>query len=364
MDESLQRFVHDALTRDIPRNEIEATLKTAGWSNDEIQNALGLYAEVEFPIPVPQPQPYLSAREAFVYLVMFTMLYLSSWSLGSVLFDFINRALPDPIRGVSAGTFALSRLRWSVATLLISFPIYLLLSNRTYRAARRDPERRKSRVRKWLTYLTLFLAASVLVGDLITLVFNLLEGELTIRFILKVLVVAAISGAVFGFYLWDLKQDDQAAEEPLKKHPWLKGFTSAVTIAVSMALIGGLYNAGSPGSARKRALDQQREQNLAAIANGVDGFWRREGRLPNDLAELVSSRGIRLQSITDPASDRDYDYRIISEATFELCAVFDTASIPTARRQPVLRGKMSSKERFWEHPGGKTCFSIEARDFD
>ena len=364
MDESLQRFVHDALSRGIPRNRIGATLKTAGWSTDEVESALDLYVEVDFPIPVPRPRPYLSAREAFVYLVMFTMLYLSSWSLGSVLFDFINRVLPDPITGMDAGAFYLSRLRWSVATLLIAFPVYLTLSKRTHRATREDTERRKSRVRKWLTYLTLFLAASVLVGDLITLVFNLLEGELTIRFMLKVLAVASIAGAVFGYYLWDLKQDDLAAEGRLHEHPGLKGFTSAVTIAVSIALIGGLYNAGSPGSARKRALDQQREQHLASIASAVDQFFRREGRLPKDLPELEGTRGIRLQSIMDPVTDLHYGYRITGDASYELCASFATASTSTANLRLRVAGRTSTADRFWEHPRGEACFSIEARDSD
>ena len=66
-------------------------------------------------------------------------------------------------------------------------------------------------MRRWLTYLTLFLAAVVLVGDMITLVYNVLGGELTVRFVLKVLVAALIAGSIFGWYLVDLRREEREA---------------------------------------------------------------------------------------------------------------------------------------------------------
>ena len=73
---------------------------------------------------------------------------------------------------------------------------------------KRDPSKRASKVRKWMTYMTLFIAASVTIGALITLVYNFLAGELTLRFLLKILTVSIISIALFGYYLWDLRQDE------------------------------------------------------------------------------------------------------------------------------------------------------------
>jgi len=54
----------------------------------------------------------------------------------------------------------------------------------------------------------LFVAAGFLIGDLVTLIYSLLEGELSSRFVLKVLVVGAIAGAVFTYYLRDLRRDE------------------------------------------------------------------------------------------------------------------------------------------------------------
>jgi hypothetical protein len=72
----------------------------------------------------------------------------------------------------------------------------------------RNPFKRLSPARRWLTYLTLFIASGTLLGDTTTLIFNLLGGDLTIRFTLKVLVVAAIAGSAFTYYLLDLRKEE------------------------------------------------------------------------------------------------------------------------------------------------------------
>jgi hypothetical protein len=200
-------FVKEALASKIPRDRISAALREAGWPEDEIKSSLEAYAEVDFPIPVPRRRPYLSAREAFVYLVLFLCLYLSAWSFGALLFDLINRALPDVLRQYGSGND--NALQLSISMLVVSFPIFLWLSSLTGRWVSRDSEKRSSKVRKWLTYITLFIAAGIIIGDLITLFYNLLGGELTARFFLKVLVVLLIAGLIFGYYLWDLKQEEK-----------------------------------------------------------------------------------------------------------------------------------------------------------
>lgn len=210
MSDVLNNFVRDALNKKVSRDDIRSTLISAGWGRDEVTQALLGYAEVDFPVPVPKRRPYLSAREAFLYLVLFLTLYISSFSFGTLLFQFINRALPDPLKepyGYLDGT--LSTIRMSTASLLIAFPVFLFVSWIVVRAIRLDPEKRSSKIRKWLTYITLFVAAGIIIGDLITLVFNVLGGELTLRFVLKVIVVALIAGTIFGYYLWDLRKEEK-----------------------------------------------------------------------------------------------------------------------------------------------------------
>lgn len=208
MTNELQQFVREAISRKIPRNEIRKALDDAKWEEDEIDTALALYADVDFPVPVPKRKPYMSAREAFIYLVLFMTLYISAFSFGSLLFDFINRAFPDVLNSYGY-YYNDSGLRMSVASLIVAFPVFFWLSSMMQKAISKDPEKKASKIRKWLTYLTLFITAGVIIGDLIALLFNLLGGEITVRFTLKVMVILLIAGLIFGYYLWDLKKDEK-----------------------------------------------------------------------------------------------------------------------------------------------------------
>ncbi len=206
MTNELQSFVKDALERKIPRHDIHHALLAAGWQEDQIAAALGLYADVDFPIAVPRYKPYFSARETFMYLLLFVCLYISAFNFGALLFNFINRWLPDL---QNYGATDVTGVRMSVASLIVAFPLYLWLTSIMMTAIRKDSEKKSSKIRKWLTYLTLFVAAGVIIGDLITLLFNLLGGELTLRFLLKVLTVLVIALLIFGYYLWDLRKEEK-----------------------------------------------------------------------------------------------------------------------------------------------------------
>lgn len=207
----LELFVRDALARGASKPAIEAALAAAGWPSEQSRSALGAYADVDFPVPVPRPRPYLSAREAFLYLLLFATLYVSAYHVGSLLFDLITRALPDAADAGHVAARLSHSMRWSTAAVIIAFPVFLYVAHHLGRELARNPVKRLSAVRRWLTYLTLFLAATVLIGDMITLVYNVLGGELTLRFGLKVLVVAVIAGSIFGYYLLDLRHEEQEA---------------------------------------------------------------------------------------------------------------------------------------------------------
>ncbi|MEK7085265.1 MAG: DUF5671 domain-containing protein, partial [Patescibacteria group bacterium] len=62
------------------------------------------------------------------------------------------------------------------------------------------------RIRKWLVYFTLFAASLFIIGDLIALIYNFLQGELTVRFFLKILTVFFVAGSVFWYYFMDIRK--------------------------------------------------------------------------------------------------------------------------------------------------------------
>lgn len=201
----LESFVKESLQSGKTRDEITKALEGAGWPGAQISNALTAYADIPFPVPVPRPRPSLTAREAFLYLVMFSTLYFSAWNLGSLLFSFIDRIYPDSNRGY----YFYDVQRWSTAAVIIGFPVFLFLARYINKQIELNPFKRLSPARRWLTYLTLFLASTALLCDVTTLIYNLLGGDLTTRFVLKILVVAAIAGSCFTYYLVDLRKEEK-----------------------------------------------------------------------------------------------------------------------------------------------------------
>lgn len=211
--DELTAFVKEGLARGLPRADLAGALLGAGWKPAEVEAALASYAVAAFPIPVPRPQANLSARDAFLYLVLFSTLFIVAINLGGLLFSLIDHWLPDPALDLTGRTLA-QAVRWPVSALIAATPAFVYVAMLTAREVRQDAVKRTSKVRRWLTYLTLFVAAGVIIGDVTSLVYSLLGGELTTRFVLKVLVVGAIGGTAFWHYLSEVRADDRRAPKP------------------------------------------------------------------------------------------------------------------------------------------------------
>ena len=205
-NDPLPDFVRDALTAGASRTDVAGALGRAGWHHDQIDEALASYSDVAFAVPVPAPRTYVSAREAFLYLVLFSTLYLSAYALGSLLFNIIDQVWPDAVRPNYGSDHM---IRWSIALLIVGTPVFVFTADVIRRMVKADPAKRGSAIRKWLTYIALFIAAAFLLGDVATLVFHILGGELTTRFLFKVATVAVIAGAIFAHFLFDLRRDER-----------------------------------------------------------------------------------------------------------------------------------------------------------
>ncbi len=209
MTNEITDFVRRALEAKIGRDEIAKALTAAKWPDHEIKSALSAFADVPFPIAVPRPRPYLSARDVFTYLVLFCALYASVFYIVQLLFAFVDKAIPDAAIN-SYGDYLDSTIRWDIAGLIVSLPLFLFMFRLVSGRIARDPMARESRPRKWLTYITLALAVSAMAGDLANLVYSALSGDLTVPVILKSLVVALISGGTFLYFYNDVRQGEDA----------------------------------------------------------------------------------------------------------------------------------------------------------
>src|SRR5262249_6658301 len=122
-------FVKEGLARGVGRDEISGVLIDAGWPPDQVTRAMAMYAETSFAIPVPRPVTTGSMRDAFMHVLMFFALIVSCWNFGSLVFEFIDRAFPDPaMRNYYTYRSALEAVRWDLSSLIVAFPLFLAVS--------------------------------------------------------------------------------------------------------------------------------------------------------------------------------------------------------------------------------------------
>lgn len=210
MVEKLSGFIEHARQTGLDYSTIFLLLRSAGWKDHEIAEAV---AARELSMPVPRRMGIGSASEAFFHLLAFTALYTAAVSLIYLLFAYIEFAFPDPVDRTSmyAVQLALSGVRASLAALMISFPLFLSVWWFLLRAIRRSPEKAQGEVRRWLSFLTLFVGAVTIMADVITAVYYLVEGDLTVRFLLKVLALLVVTGSLFVYLALTLRSESEAS---------------------------------------------------------------------------------------------------------------------------------------------------------
>ena len=150
----------------------------------------------------------VSPKDVFSHLLAIVTLYTSAVTFLMLVFEYINVLIPDMI--ANGGYYSLQSsydsIRRSIASLVVVFPVYILTSWFLGRNYATDPAKRNLRIRKWLIYFTLFVTALIIIGDLVALIYNLLGGEITLRFILKIIAVFFVAGSIFIYYFWDVRR--------------------------------------------------------------------------------------------------------------------------------------------------------------
>jgi hypothetical protein len=351
MTSELREFVRDALGRGMPRASIREKLLEAGWRPEEVQTALDAFAEIESPVPVPRRRPYLSARETFFYLVLFVTLYLTAINVGSVLIQAVNRTVPG-VAGTSSEMerFSAEAVRGAAAGIVIAFPIFLFMSRLIGRSNARDPEKRASKIRKWLTYITLFVSACVIIGDLTFLVTQVLSGELVLRVGLKILAIFLIAGVIFAHYLSDLRREEDRVPLGPVRPSRLARVAGVLTLGT---LAAGLFLVGSPRQERLRKIDAKRVDDLVRISSAITNYYQERRTLPQSLEALAEVPSSDVDGTNDPITGDPYGYRTIDSTTYELSATFDTADSATERASDFMRHPL-----FWRHGLGQRAYTL------
>ena len=126
---------------------------------------------------------------------------------------------------------------------------------------------------------------------------------------------------------------------------------TVVTVAVTAAVVAGIYLLGAPSEERARRLDERRVQDLSGVSQAIDLYWTRQSSLPATLEQLRSETGANV-TVTDPVTNAPYEFRFLEEGKYELCASFEGESRES-------EGRLDAG--FWTHRAGRQCFQRDAR---
>lgn len=275
-----------------------------------------------------------TARDFFLYVAAMVALYISVASLIWIILPIIDVLLPDTLR--FEPTFNL--ISFQMALLIVLFPVYVKLTKFLNRDLVEHPEKEHRWYRRWLLYLTLFVTGAMLVGDAVAIIFQFLNGDITLRFFLKALAILVIGGLVFKYYLLDLKGGFRVHAEKMKQIKWV-----SVTLIV-LTLITAFVVFGSPWKQRGINLDSQRVSDLQSIQWKVLEYYRETGELPTTLEDIQDDFDYYPLDLEDPKTGDPYVYTIDANKplSFSLCAEFTYSIIAKSDR--------------WAHDSGMFCF--------
>ncbi|OGI93931.1 hypothetical protein A3A03_03640 [Candidatus Nomurabacteria bacterium RIFCSPLOWO2_01_FULL_40_18] len=319
-------------------------------------------------------KPKFSVGFFFLSIGILISLITSVVSFLSLVFETLNKRFPDVLNSnyqYGYSTYEYESIRMALATLIIFFPVFLVISFFWKKFIRSGIGSIDEIVRKWVIYIILFLSSLIVVVDLVTLVRYFISGEITYRFILKVATILVVAGLVGFYYVFLLKE-----REGVKYKTGIV-WASAGIILVVVSISYSFMIIGSPMKQRLLRLDDRRVGDLQNIQYQVINYWQQKEKLPVDLKELSNPlSGYSLPVEPEFEKGKKYEYGVKDSLTFELCATF-SLPMPKGWREygggdggfPMpLYDKTgytmsypypypgSGTNESWDHQEGRTCF--------
>lgn len=130
-------------------------------------------------------------------------------------------------------------------------------------------------------------------------------------------------------------------------------FTSlGAVVAVSIA---GFWLLGSPAKQRLISLDTERVNDLSAIS---EQLWRpvaeSNGNSSDTLPDVLPDADQKTNTYLDPETGEPYEYRRLSDRTYELCATF---AFESQSEESDMNWQQGTN---WRHPAGRHCYKFDA----
>lgn len=288
-----------------------------------------------------------NAKNFAIQLGALISLYVSLTALIMLFLGTITIIYPDEVNAYWEYESAASNIRVAIAMLIVFFPTYVSLTKLVNRA-RRVHDGSYLSLTRWLMYLSLLIGGGVLLGDLVMIINTFLNGELTVRFILKACVFLAVVGSAFTYYIFDVHGYWQAHERDSQKY----GIMASIFVIAS--IIFGYTNMEGPAEVREMRLDDKQVQDLIIIQSQIEVYYYTNKTLPTNLEATF----VGIEVPHAPKTRTPYTYDVVDESTYKLCAQFYTSS-KLGEEYINYSTPLDSLSRpiTWEHGSGDWCYT-------
>lgn len=289
-------------------------------------------------------------KDFFLHLGAIVALYISVISVITLLLAIIDQLFPKPFAYTDpyAGGVSIA-----MAMIFIACPLYFVFMRILLKEEDAQPEKREISVRKWLTFVTLFVAGMAMAIDLIVLLQKFFAGEeITLAFALKVVSIILVLATVFGYYLFDTRH---SPEEVTKVRPRFAYGTGAFIV---LSIVVGFWVMGSPYTQKEKRFDAERVSHLQTIQYQIISYWQAKQKLPTTLDDIKDPLSGFVLPV-DPRDQSQYEYVAKDKFSFQLCATFSKETPAGAAIEgyssPDYPYKNGMNEN-WKHSAGKACF--------
>jgi hypothetical protein len=318
-------------------------------------------------------KPKLNIGFFFLCLAVLITLVTSVVAFLNLIFDTLDKQFPDVLNSAyqyGYSTYGFESIRIALSTLIIFFPIFILVSYFWKKFMKGEMGHIDEIIRKWVIYIILFISAIVVVVDLVTLVRYFVSGEITNRFVFKVLSTLVVVALVGVYYILLLR----AKKESTIKFGMI--FSGVGILIVIISIFYSFSIMGSPAKQRMLRLDDKRITDLQSIQSQIINYWQQKEKLPENLNELstpISSYSIPVPTGFKNGEKYEYILDTNNKLTFQLCATFDLPIIKGwVENQAYYGGMPSTLDRSvsetnvlpqggvnesWSHEAGRTCFT-------
>ncbi len=296
------------------------------------------------------------ALHFFLYLMSFLSLSFAASGVISILYAFIEKFVPDvsSLSSLSYYNYMDSFIvKYGISSIFIAGTVYIIVMWYINKLIFKGSVPESSKVRKWLTYIVLFIAAASVLGDLASLLYNFLDGDMALKFFLKFLVIIVVAGATFGFYLWDMRKRNMVG----KVYKQNRIFGAILIVVFLVLVVAPFFFIASPFEARRQKIDQSMVDKLSIISNNINDYYQDRKTLPGTLSAVVEytdSSDYKGYSSVNEKDIEKISYVTKGSASYQLCADFLTVS----------QKEVYSYNKEWQHGKGKKCFTKNVTDYE